>query len=190
MREQQKHAKFNSLGQLSTVRELTAENVKMISEMERASDLARTRGERMADAFAALVGSWPFIIFQSIALAIWVLLNLTIWIRHWDPYPFILLNLVLSFQAAFASPIIMMSQNRQGLLADRRNKLDLQINLLAEQESTQVLRLLKKLCEHAGIPLEDTGDISALSAATEPRVLAKQIAESSDAGHSELKKDG
>jgi uncharacterized membrane protein len=58
-----------------------------------------TIGQRVADRIASLVGSWPFIIAQSIALAIWIALNVTAWIRHWDPYPFILLNLALSFQA-------------------------------------------------------------------------------------------
>lgn len=58
------------------------------------------------------MGSWKFIIFQSVFLLVWVILNVTAWISHWDPYPFILMNLTLSFQAAYAAPFIMMSQNR------------------------------------------------------------------------------
>jgi uncharacterized membrane protein len=73
-----------------------------------------TVGERIADAFAAKMGSWTFIITQSLILTAWIIVNVVAWIRHWDPYPFILLNLALSFQAAYAAPIIMMSQNRQG----------------------------------------------------------------------------
>jgi uncharacterized membrane protein len=88
-------------------------------------------------------------------LAVWVALNLLAWTYRWDPYPFILLNLALSFQAAYAGPIIMMSQNRQMKLSDRRNRLDLQINLLAEQENTEMLRLLRKLCEVSGVTLDD-----------------------------------
>jgi uncharacterized membrane protein len=78
----------------------------------------RTFGERVADGVAASVGSWPFIIIQSILLATWILANAFL-IRDWlggkpfDPYPFILLNLVLSFQAAYTGPVVMMSQNRQ-----------------------------------------------------------------------------
>jgi uncharacterized membrane protein len=67
----------------------------------------------LADRVAETVGSWCFIIIQSVLLGIWIMLNMIAFIRHWDPFPFILLNLVLSFQAAYAAPIIMMSQNRQ-----------------------------------------------------------------------------
>lgn len=100
---------------------------------------------------AAWVGSWTFLLVQSALLVVWMLVNVLGWWMRWDPYPFVLLNLVLSFQAAFATPIILMSQNRQARLTDRRNHLDLQINLLAEQENTEQLALLRLLCEKAGI---------------------------------------
>jgi uncharacterized membrane protein len=78
----------------------------------------RTLGERVADAVAAGVGSWPFIITQSLMFVLWVLANSFIisdWLggKPFDPYPFILLNLTLSFQAAYTGPVVMMSQNRQ-----------------------------------------------------------------------------
>ncbi|HPS57339.1 MAG TPA: DUF1003 domain-containing protein [Spirochaetota bacterium] len=72
-----------------------------------------TVSQRTADRIARIMGSWRFIIIQSILLSAWIVLNITAYIRHWDPYPFILMNLVLSMQAAYAAPIIMMSQNRQ-----------------------------------------------------------------------------
>ena len=75
-----------------------------------------TLGQRAADRVAALVGSWRFIIVQSCLLILWVILNITAWWRHWDPYPFILMNLFLSLQAAYTAPVLMMSQNR---LAER-----------------------------------------------------------------------
>jgi uncharacterized membrane protein len=59
------------------------------------------------------MGSWRFIVIQSALLVVWVTLNITAYVRHWAPYPFILLNLALSFQAAYAAPFIMISQNRQ-----------------------------------------------------------------------------
>ena len=94
----------------------------------------RSTGERVADMVALTVGSWRFIIVQSLLLALWIVLNITAWARSWDPYPFILLNLVLSFQAAYAAPIVMMSQNRQAEI-DRRNAAhDYQINIKAELE--------------------------------------------------------
>jgi uncharacterized membrane protein len=107
----------------------------------------------------------------------WISLNLVARSSHWDPYPFILLNLVLSFQAAFASPIIMMSQNRQGRLAMQRNQLDLQIDLLAEQESTETLRLLRRLCQHAGVELEPVPDRLGLEKVTRPAEVLRRIEE-------------
>src|SRR5437879_6002507 len=99
-----------------SINHLTKRNVEVIAQMEKASDDSRTIGEWVADIAAATVGSWPFIIIQTVMLAIWIALNLVGWLYHWDPYPFILLNLALSFQAAYASPVIVMSQNRQAKL--------------------------------------------------------------------------
>ncbi|MBC7431008.1 MAG: DUF1003 domain-containing protein [Rubritepida sp.] len=94
----------------------------------------RSQGQRIADAVAATVGSWRFILIQSALLAVWIALNLTAWVRAWDPYPFILLNLVLSFQAAYTAPILMMSQNRQAEIDRRDAAHDYQVNVKAELE--------------------------------------------------------
>ncbi|HEX4211532.1 MAG TPA: DUF1003 domain-containing protein [Candidatus Binataceae bacterium] len=96
-------------------------------------------GAQAADAFASAMGSWTFIIIQSVMLAIWVLLNVIAWMSHWDPYPFILLNLALSFQAAYAAPIIMMSQNRQAQKDRLMAEHDFEINTKAEEELKAVM---------------------------------------------------
>jgi uncharacterized membrane protein len=93
-----------------------------------------TVGQRVADTVAATMGSWKFIIIQSVILLAWIVLNITAYIEHWDPYPFILLNLALSFQAAYAAPFIMMSQNRQQDIDRMAAKNDYQINVKAELE--------------------------------------------------------
>ena len=97
-------------------------------------DDSRSRGQRIADAVAATVGSWRFILIQSFLLALWIVLNVTAWVRAWDPYPFILLNLVLSFQAAYTAPILMMSQNRQAEIDRRDAAHDYEVNVKAELE--------------------------------------------------------
>jgi uncharacterized membrane protein len=96
------------------------------------SDL--TLGQRIADSVAAGMGSWRFIIIQSSILLVWIALNVTAYVHKWDPYPFILLNLALSFQAAYAAPFIMMSQNRQQDIDRKEAEEDHQINIKAELE--------------------------------------------------------
>lgn len=76
-------------------------------------EAGREFGERLADRLATVMGSWQFIIAQTIIVTLWVGVNLIAYLSHWDPYPFILLNLLFSTQAAYAAPVIMMAQNRQ-----------------------------------------------------------------------------
>ena len=91
-------------------------------------------GARVSDHVAATVGSWRFIIIQSVLLVVWMAVNVVGFIEAWDPYPFILLNLVLSFQAAYTAPIIMMSQNRQSEIDRLNAQHDYDINIKAELE--------------------------------------------------------
>ena len=93
-----------------------------------------TLGQRIADTVATVMGSWTFIIIQSGILFVWITANLVGAIRGWDPYPFILLNLALSFQAAYAAPVIMMSQNRQQDIDRKAAENDYRINVKAELE--------------------------------------------------------
>ena len=93
-----------------------------------------TIGQRIADTVAATMGSWRFIIIQSVLLLVWIMLNVTAYIQQWDPYPFILLNLALSFQAAYAAPFIMMSQNRQQDIDRKSTENDFKVNVKAELE--------------------------------------------------------
>jgi uncharacterized membrane protein len=103
-----------------------------------------TTGQRIADRLAAVMGSWPFIIVQSIILAFWITLNVVAYINHWDPYPFILLNLALSFQAAYAAPIIMMSQNRQAAKDRLMAEQDYEVNCKAEDELRSIMTHLEQ----------------------------------------------
>jgi uncharacterized membrane protein len=91
-------------------------------------------GAQVADWVAATMGSWKFIIIQSLILIVWIILNVTAYVQQWDPYPFILLNLALSFQAAYAAPFIMMSQNRQAAIDRAAAQSDYKINAKAELE--------------------------------------------------------
>ena len=114
--------------------ELRSSRRKHRSTVPVVEDIPITPGQRIADAVAATMGSWRFIIIQSTILLAWLTLNITAWVNHWDPYPFILLNLALSFQAAYAAPFIMMSQNRQQDVDRAKAETDYRINVKAELE--------------------------------------------------------
>ncbi len=102
-------------------------------------------GERFSDKVAQVMGSWTFIIWQSIVVVLWMLLNLIAYTYHWDPYPFILLNLLFSTQAAYAAPIIMMSQNRHAE-RDRFQALeDYETNIKAKQEIEALQKHLSEI---------------------------------------------
>lgn len=104
-----------------------------------------TLGQKAADRVAEVIGSWKFIIIQMIILLLWMVVNAVAWINHWDPYPFILLNLVLSFQAAFAAPVIMMSQNRTAERDRKKAEADLATDRKAEREIEELQAQLGKI---------------------------------------------
>lgn len=104
-----------------------------------------TFGQRLADKVADGMGSWSFIIVQSILVLTWMGLNFIGYINHWDPYPFILLNLLFSTQAAYAAPIIMMSQNRQSQRDRQHAEADYQTNIQAKLEIEELQRTLAKM---------------------------------------------
>ena len=110
-------------------------------------------GQRVADRFAQIIGSWRFIIIQSVLLAIWIALNVTAQVYRWDPYPFILLNLAMSFQAAYAAPILMMSQNRQAEKDHLQAKNDYEVNLKAELEIMQLHEKFNELRDSLWVDL-------------------------------------
>ena len=122
-----------------------------------------TMGQRIADMVAASMGSWTFIIIQSALLLAWIVLNVTAYVQRWDPYPFILLNLALSFQAAYAAPFIMMSQNRQQDIDRRAAENDYKVNIKAELEIELLHQKLDQLRETEVMRLsEAVSDLSAL----------------------------
>lgn len=102
-------------------------------------------GGRVADAVAKGMGSWKFIILQTVLVVLWMGLNVIGFMYHWDVYPFILLNLLFSTQAAYAAPIIMMSQNRQNERDRTHAEEDYQTNIEAKQEIEALSIMLKTL---------------------------------------------
>ncbi len=111
-----------------------------VINVNKIADEQMTVGQRVADQVAATMGSWNFIIIQGTLLAAWIVINtIQLFFKAFDPYPYILLNLALSFQAAFAAPFIMISQNRQAekdrLMADS----DYHCNVKGEEEIRNIM---------------------------------------------------
>jgi len=127
----------------AVLRNMASRNVNDVEE-ER-----MTLGQRVADRVADTIGSWPFIIIQTVILITWITLNVLAQINHWgwawDIYPFILLNLALSFQAAYSGPVIMMSQNRQASKDRLAAEIDHDVNTKAELEINNLIRRLDEL---------------------------------------------
>ena len=101
-------------------------------------DQKKNLSQNAADWIAKTIGSWKFIFFQSLILMAWFFLNIAAYIHHWDPYPFILMNLVLSLQAAYSAPIIMMSQNR----AAQRDRVEARNDYFINQKAEEEIRII------------------------------------------------
>ena len=123
----------------------------------------RTLGDRMADSLANLAGSWRFIGSFVVLIALWMALNAVAAVHHWDPYPFILLNLVLSCVAALQAPVIMMSQKRLEARDRLRAENDFEVNVKAElllEHLTQEVETLKRGLLSLGARIEQEKDVS------------------------------
>jgi uncharacterized membrane protein len=147
--------------------ELRALRQKRRAERSSEVEIHLTAGQRIADIVAATMGSWRFIIIQSTILVLWIALNVTAYVQRWDPYPFILLNLALSFQAAYAAPFIMMSQNRQQDVDRTKAAADYQVNIKAELEIELLHEKIDQLRTKEVLAL--TESVRSLTAALEKR---------------------
>jgi uncharacterized membrane protein len=128
------------------------QNISRIARLETEFLEKRTFAERVGDRIADFMGSIWFVVIHVIWFALWILLNGSfIPVRHFDPYPFLLLGQILSMEAVLLSTFVLTKQNRMSRRADQREHLSLQINLLAEQEVTKLLQLTRLLCERHGI---------------------------------------
>jgi uncharacterized membrane protein len=129
------------------------ENIEMVANLEQQFLNSRTAGDRIADAIAAFSGSIRFVIIHLVCFALWILLNtgpLRL-ARPFDPYPYVLLSLVVSCEAVLLATFVLMKQNREARRSDTRDHLNLQIDMLAEKEITKILQMQIALCEHMGV---------------------------------------
>ncbi len=158
-----------------TASDVTRRNVRAMQQLEKAAMAKRTGADRMAAAIARFCGSMTFVWVHVVLFAGWIGYNALPWFRHFDPYPFTFLTLVVSLEAIFLATFILISQNYDMRISERRNQLDLQINLLAEQENTETLQILERIARKVGAHVDDDAHVRALEEATRPDTLAEQI---------------
>jgi uncharacterized membrane protein len=158
----------------SSLAKETNKNVNKIIAIERAQKRNRTLAERFAERVAHFFGSVPFVWIHVAWFVIWISVNTLVPALQFDPYPFTFLTLVVSLEAIFLSTFILISQNHETRLTERRNHLDLQINMLAEQENTKMIEILRLIAERVGVPYESL-ELDTFQEEMKPEKLVEQI---------------
>ena len=155
--------------------ELTEQNVDTVIRLEREVRERRTSTDRMIDAITAFCGSVTFVWVHVAWFAAWIILGFAPQHNAFDPFPYPLLTLIVSLEAIMLSTFILISQNRDARLNDRRNHLALQIALLSEQESTKMLKMLDRISHMLDIADDSDPTIEVLEESTRPERLVQQI---------------
>jgi uncharacterized membrane protein len=158
-----------------TAEQLTAQNVRTIAELEKAAHRERSFADRVADLITRFCGSMAFVWVHVIWFSAWIVANFGGFMKPFDPFPFNFLTLMVSLEAIFLSTFILISENHQSRVDERRSSLDLQINLLSEQENTKMLQLLKEICRKLEIDPDKDPSVALLQEATQPEKLVEQI---------------
>ena len=155
--------------------DLTRDNVESMRRVEAQAMDRRSRADRIAAFVATFCGSMPFVWLHVLIFGAWLAWNSWPGLRHFDPYPYTFLTLVVSLEAIFLSAFILISQNYELRISDRRNQLDLQINLLTEQENTKMLQLLEQIAAKLGVDVSTDAELRFLKQVTHPERLIAQI---------------
>ena len=152
----------------------THKNVNRIIAIEQAQKRNRSVGERLAEVIAKFCGSMTFVWVHVAWFGSWIVINQFFPSLRFDPFPFTFLTLVVSLEAIFLSTFILISQNHETKLTERRNHLDLQINMLSEQENTKMLEILRQIAEKVGV---DCGELKldVFEEEMKPEKLVEQI---------------
>ncbi len=167
----------NQLTTISTVEK----NIEAIRKLENETLRSLSTVEHIADKVTSFAGSSPFILLHVLWFGVWIFINSGVisTVTPFDPFPFSFLTLVVSLEAIFLTLLVLMSQNRMTKEADKRAHLDLQINMLDEQETTLILKMVQKITKHLGLEDEIDESEKDLSNPTDINQLAKKIDENS-----------
>jgi uncharacterized membrane protein len=160
----------------SALAHIVERNIEAIDEYRREAEEARSFRDRVADGVTRFAGSIPFIYFHVIWFGIWVLANLEIGgFPAFDPFPFGLLTTIVSLEAIFLSTFVLVSQNRQAAISERRAELDLQFDLLAEYEVTRILTLVDAIAKKLNVEEADKEEIKELKKDVKPEAVLQEL---------------
>lgn len=157
-------------------------NIKTIQELEKETLKSLSTVDHLVDKITTFAGSGPFILLHIVWFFTWVFINTGLIpnIKPFDTFPFFFLSLIVSLEVIFLSLLVLMSQNRMTKEADKRAHLHLQINMLSEQETTMILRMVQEITKHLGIKENIDNSFKDLSEITDVNQVAKKIDESSN----------
>lgn len=151
-------------------------NIATIARLRDEAEATKSLQERGADRITRFSGSMTFVYIHAAWFVAWIIINLgLIGVPPFDPYPFGLLTLIVSLEAIFLSTFVLLSQNRQAVIADHRADLDLQINLLAEYEITRTLSIVDRIAEKLDIDACKDPELAELEKTVEPDQLLHEI---------------
>src|SRR4051794_7447310 len=152
-------------------------NIEIISEMERQSLAQRTFKDKLGDSIANFVGTMTFVICHAVGFVIWAIVNSgKVPVKPFDPYPYVLLTMLVSMEGVLVSTFVLMKQNRMSRRADQRDHLNLQVDLLSEKEITKMLQLQRLMCEKLGIEeARDDREARELSQHTAVEAIARDL---------------
>ena len=177
-------------------KDATAENkgsdhvTKTIDDILKLESHERTLSERIAERIATFTGSILFVWLHVVWFALWIAFNIP-WLgfQPIDPFPFTLLTMIVSLEAIFLSAFILMSENRQGRLADRRARVNLQVDMIAEREITKLMKLVADIHTHLKIQRPADLELDDMQKATniEHLTQAAQTVEDQNGGNSASK---
>jgi uncharacterized membrane protein len=160
--------------------EAIRKNIEIISRMEEKYLNDRTLNEHLADMIGSFSGSMSFVLFHVLFYSSWILINTRVlgFLPAFDPYPFMLLSMVVSLEAIFLSTFVLMKQNRMSKRVDSRAHPDLQINMPAEKEMTMVLQMLRLTGAQVGVQDRRLDrELAQLSMETPVETMANEIEE-------------
>jgi uncharacterized membrane protein len=152
-------------------------NIDSVHQVWRDFERRKSRRDRLADAITSFAGSITFVAIHAVLVALWIIINVGLipGITPFDPFPFTMLTMIASVEVLFISTFVLISENRSAVLAERRAELDLQINLLAEHETTRLIELVDAIARHLGVTDGTRPDVEQLKREVAPEAVLQEI---------------